>query len=237
MGLEAEMKTELPVFSKIADMEVEVQDGKVTMNSNNFNGVALHKTGVQPGTVAWVLQVTGNTIQVTCGDYHDWDEEWPKAKSYISTVLKLLRAATLNVVAVGCQVIDKFVYSEDPRPYSINDVFLDESELLTKQVKNSGELWHIHQGWFDLPSPDAGSKLLSHLNLSSARLNNNKLTATIDHSMQLIYEQPIAVIDMFGAQDEKSKIDSIFEKLHDTNKSVLKRLLNVQKLREIGLPT
>jgi hypothetical protein len=232
--LETELKAELPVFSKTGGMGVTVQDGNVTVEGNNFTGVALHKTGDHLGTVAWALRVADNTIHATCGDYDDWDKEWPKAKSLISTVLKLLNSTTLNISVVGCQVIDKFVYLDEPQDYSVEDIFSIDSELLTKKVSGSGQLWHIHQGWFDESSTAPGSKLLSQLNLSSGRLNN-KLTTTIDHTMQLIYTQLVTIDEMFTPKGESIKIDTVFKELHDTNKLTLKKLLNTEKLIEIGL--
>lgn len=234
--LETALKAELPVFSKIGGMGVTVQDGNVTVEGNNFTGVALHKTGGHLGTVAWALRVTDNTIHATCGDYDDWNIEWPKARSLISAVLNLLNSTTLNISVVGCQVIDKFVYLDDTKDYRVEDIFSIDSELLTKKVRDSGELWHIHQGWFDESLTAPGSKLLSQLNLSSGRLNN-KLTTTIDHTMQLIYTQLVTIDEMFTPKDGSIKIDMVFKELHDINKLILKKLLNEKKLLEIGLST
>lgn len=235
LGLESVLKVELPVFSKLQGFGVTVENNQVTAQSSEFKGVVLQKLGDSVGKIDWILQVTEDNLQVTCGKYTRWANVLPKSLEYIQAVFKFLELDTLSIASVGCQFIDKFVYEVTPDTYMLSDVFNADSQFLPLRVKSSGNLWHVHQGWFETIKDFPENKALNQLNLTSSLLNE-KLTAVIDHITQIILEKPISVKSLMGNNGQYiTLMDSLLASTHDSNKEILKKLLSKHKITEIGL--
>jgi succinate dehydrogenase flavin-adding protein (antitoxin of CptAB toxin-antitoxin module) len=69
------------------------------------------------------------------------------------------------------------------------------------------------------------------LNLSTAENPANiTITTTIDHAAHLRFDSPKALKEL----DDKF-IRKAFDELHESNKAIIKQLLNHEQLRTIGL--
>jgi uncharacterized protein (TIGR04255 family) len=234
LGLQSLLEKDFPIFNKLAGIGVHISNEQVTAQTSEFQGVILQKLSSMPGRPSWVLRVNEASIQVTCGEYDRWENVWPRARSYIEATCQFLNLDSLPVVSIGCQVIDKFVYEEQPEHYVLGDIFNPDSEYLPPRTRSSGKMWHAHQGWFEEPGDTSRFKMLTQLNLSSAMLND-RLTAVIDYINQIIFNEPISVTTVMERQNDKSLLDSYFNDIHDKNKHVLTKLLSSGKLTEIGL--
>lgn len=235
LGLESVLKTELPVFSKLGAIGVTFENNQVTAQSSEFNGVSLQKLGDSPGKIDWVLQVTEDSLQVTCGSYDRWNTVLPKALYYIQSVYNFLDLNSLSIATIGCQFIDKFVYETNPEKYNLADVFDVDSKFLPQNVRNSESLWHVHQGWFEIINTLPLAKGLNQLNLASSLLNE-KLTAVIDHITHIMLDKPISVKSLLEIKEtDVTLMAKILTEIHDSNKEILKKLLSENKKKEIGL--
>lgn len=235
LGLESVLKSELPVFSKLQGFGVTVENNQVTAQSSEFKGVVLQKLGDLPGKIDWVVQVSEDSLQVTCGKYDRWMFVLPKALEFIQTVYRFLDLDSLSINTIGCQFIDKFVYEINPEPYNLGDVFDVESKFLPRNVKDSNDLWHVHQGWFGEISTLTNAKAINQLNLTSSLLNE-KLTAVVDHITHIVLEKSISVKSLLEVDNTgTTAMAKVLSDVHNCNKEILKKLLSEKKQKEIKL--
>ena len=235
VGLESFLKAQLPVFSKLQEFGVTVENNQVKAQSSEFKGVVLQKLSETPGKIDWVVQVSEDSLQVTCGKYDRWIFVLPKALEYIQAVYRFLDLDSLSINAIGCQFIDKFVYEVNPEPYHLGDVFDVESKFLPRNVKDSKDLWHAHQGWFGKINTLPTAKAINQLNLTSSLLNE-KLTAVVDHITHIVLEKSISVKSLLEADaQETTLMAKVLSDVHNCNKEILKKLLSEKKQKEIKL--
>jgi uncharacterized protein (TIGR04255 family) len=227
-GLHERLKEDYPIFSPMKTLEV------------NFTGSEVsHKTGVTSGGVfqklqddgrpIWTLRIEDKAIVVSCAKYERWGDVSSKALDHIKTAITFVNNDSNAVTSLIHQIVDRFV-TADKSEYDIKQVFDPNSPYLTGQALKAGMLWHVFQGWFD-NKKEFGGKLLNVLNLSTAESPANiTITTTIDHTAHLQFESPKALEDL----DDKF-IRKAFDELHESNKLIIKHLLNNDQLKAIGL--
>lgn len=194
-------------------------------------------------TLAWRFQVTGNMLGVTCFDYTNWDEIWPKACRFLTTALEAAEVA-MPVAEVGYQVVDKFVYQENDGEslYSPFEVFNKDSIYLTDKVGQAGPLWHVHQGWFEATSglPSEQAKTLHQLNLSNTeeQLVGKRFASVIDHRGAVRFVPGATTLPELLVPDEQTGgnlLSTLFVQLHHKNVQIMSELLTQEKLDSIGI--
>ncbi len=236
LGLEAELKAELPIFTKIQKVEFTIDQSGMSRRPADFSGVQLQQLKSHGGLnqVSWVMKVDEQSIHITCGHYTRWHDVSRKVFQFLTTAIGFLDADSLRVVGVASQVRDKFVYANEPSDYELSDVFNLNSDFLTRKTASAGALWHLHQGWFDVCASLSNARALNVLNIASARFGN-QLTAMIDHSVQSNLIESIAAREAFVAEADSSVIYRTYCEFHELNKSILAQLLAPQQLRAIGM--
>jgi len=221
-------KDELPDFSRTTKVTFKHEAGKPPEHLVKESGLKLQK--FEPsGKIGWVVNVIENQIVVTCQSYDRWNKVWGQADKYIQAALKHLDLNSLSVQACVLQYVDRFT-EKSTLAYDVNEVFDKKTAYLTSKANSVGKLWHVHQGWFDEKSAD--EKILNVLNLGTNE-DSGKIITTIDHSLQLQFLKPKPAKKFFDAKKEYAKA---FLFLHESNKNVIKSLLN-QKQRKalVGL--
>lgn len=225
-GLHELLKTEYPNFTPTNTMEVRVV-GEVSQQVGITASGCLLQNFRPDGRPSWTLRVDGNAIVVSCMEYERWKDVSDKALAHIKATLALINNETNAVVSLVLQVVDRFVTAHDDG-YNIEQVFNNQSRYLTKQALEAGKFWHVYQGWFD-SKPELGGQLLNVLNLSTAESPTGIIT-TIDHAAHLQL-QPLKAVheldDIFTPR--------VFGALHESNKSVVKNLLNNEQREAIKL--
>ncbi|QWD66037.1 hypothetical protein [Polynucleobacter sp. MWH-Aus1W21] len=196
------------------------------------------------GTHSWRVNIQANVIVVTCFDYSEWEEVWPRAKKYLAAICGISEAPN-EIIEIGFQVIDKFVYESEVKEdsYSIHEVFKKDCKYLTAKSSSSGLLWHVYQGWFqateDFPSSEA--KTLHQLNLSSADetlVDSQRLATIIDHRASIRFmPETMSLQKLMRNVDQGSGLvmDSAFNQLRNQNKEIISELLTSEKLKSIGI--
>jgi uncharacterized protein (TIGR04255 family) len=238
LSLEQSLKDVLPNFLRLNSVTLNVTDNAPTEQMQKMSGV-LMQNFQKNGKQDWILRTSENRIIVNCLAYDSWVNVWPRVRRMLLQAAQCVDSETNWVVSAALQVTDKFVYDEKPSHYSISDVFNPDSEFLTPRVKNLGAMWHVFQGWFeDNPSKyDEDNKILHVAKLSSAYINE-KLVATIDHTLQSNFSKPLGVSNFIGLENAESGsefMNMLFKHLHDKNSELLRNILIKEQLDAIGL--
>lgn len=202
-----------------------------TMQTSRF-------TAKKDGTPAWLVQATGNVVQVQCHEYTKFKDVWATARRYLQCALSAIDEQ-IPVAEIGFQVIDKFTHPDGGNwaDYEMTELFDSESVYLTPKSRNSGVLWHVYQGWFDQFD---GNHVLHQLNLSNTVVNATQALHTfIDHrgALRAPSEDTLLELKPFVElqADGSFKLDALFKELHAQNRAVIEDLLTPEKLKLIGI--
>lgn len=227
-GLHERLKNDYPTFNLTKTMEVNFTGSEVNQKVDVTSGGVLQKLQ-DDGRPIWTLRVEGNAIVVSCAKYERWGDVSSKALDHIKAAIAFVNDDGNAVTSLIHQIVDRFVIAKKDE-YNICQVFNTQSPYLTGQALNAGVLWHVFQGWFE-DKQEFGGRLLNVLNLGTAENPANiTITTTIDHTAHLRFESPKALEEL----DDKF-IRKAFDELHESNKSIIKRLLNHDQLQAIGL--
>lgn len=238
-SLEHSLKTTLPSFSKTSALSINVVDNAPAEQTQKMSGVLL-QCFQENGKPDWVLRASDKTIVVNCLKYDNWKNVWPKACQLMLKAAQCVDSDRISIAQAVFQVVDKFVYDEKPMPYSIGDVFNLDSVFLTQHAKSSGELWHVFQGWFEgISGHDANEDEVLHTLKLGSSINNEKLMALIDHTLQRNFKgRVVSVKDFLGPETPENGsafANQLFKDLHDKNVKLLRNLLAKEQQTAIGL--
>lgn len=227
-GLHERLKADYPTFNLTKTMEVNFTGSEVSQKMDITSGGVLQN--LQPdGRPIWTLRVEGNAIVVSCTKYERWGDISSKALDHIKAAIAFVNNDSNAVTSLIHQIVDRFVTANKDE-YDISQVFNTQSPHLTGQALKAGKFWHVFQGWFD-DKKEFGGKVLNVLNLSTAENSGNiTITTSIDHTAHLQFESPKAIEEL----DDKF-IRKAFDELHESNKSIIRQLLNKDQLKAIGL--
>lgn len=227
-GLHERLKADYPTFNLTNMVEVSVTGNEIGPKVGVTSGGLLQN--LQPdGRPIWTLRVEGNAIVVSCTKYERWKDISPKALEHINAAIVFVNNDRNAVTSLIHQIVDRFV-TADKAEYDISQVFNTQSPYLTGQALKAGKFWHVFQGWFE-DKQTLGGKFLNVLNLSTSENPANiTITTSIDHTAHLRFDSPKAIEEL----DDKF-IRKAFDELHETNKSIIRHLLNNDQLKAIGL--
>lgn len=223
-SLKETLKDKLPSFEFISSIEISYEANVVSHRQSEKKGVLLQK--IKPdGKPAWLLRVEQNSILVNCFEYERWDTSFPPVLDLLIHAARLVSNDENPLSSVVHQVVDRFVLPTECE-YSIAEVFEVESKYLTRQATESGNLWHVHQGWFDVQED---MKLLNVLNLGTNVTPSGHIS-TIDHAIHLRDK----VLPAEKAANSEW-LEMMFGLMHEKNKTIVRDLLNTVQLEAIGL--
>lgn len=179
-------------------------------------------------TPQWALTIQHTHIGVNCLRYTRWAEVWARARDLFVAVCERIHEPRLPISNVSLQYINQFVANQ-PLENSANlRVLRAETRFLPPRFVDNGELWHVHQGWFEqVPEPKPGTKL--HVINFGTQKDAERITLTIDHLLRL---QPDAM-DLefcFGTQ-----FAALMERLHDEHKAMLREVLTSEMAESVHL--
>lgn len=229
MTIKEIFKDDYPVFTTNSLWNVRLE-GKDTapISTHQLAGVTLQRLNENTKKPVWAIKTEPNSIIVSCFAYDRWKVASEKAVNDLITVIKVVDDGRNPINHLVLHVVDRFVGGTSDS-YKITQVFNARSRYLSKQSKEAGVLWHVHQGWFEYIHEKA-DRMLHNLNLSTNATPQGILT-TIDHSIRYNYKDPAAASDVANYNIAKE----IFDTLHERNKSVVVDLLNKNQCRKIKL--
>lgn len=240
MGLKETLKNDLPIANQLQSINIIINDeSKKTEQSatSTFSGLSLQAKTADDLNIGWELRIDGNSIRVTCREYDRWHNVWPKALKFIKECFVFLDSSNLAIEHFGCQIIDKFVYQDNPEEaYFISDILNKDSEYLSNKLRTQNkQAWHINQGWFDDPIDTTYSRWLNQLTVMSGFVND-KLTTSINHIGQATFENPIPIAQVLVKKENATTlIKSTFDEFHKRNKLILDTLLSEVSKQQITL--
>lgn len=190
------------------------------------------------GTHTWRVDANGNVIQVTCGEYTDFQEIWARAERYLRGLASVV-SPDIGVVEVGLQIVDKFTYLPDlaEDSYQVDELFRADSPFLTGNARDSGLLWHVYQGWFE---GVGGAKMLHQVNIANTNATevDQRFASVIDHRMVVRWmtSPAPALSELLGSDSEEVRsLAGLMRRMHRRNVEVMKKVLTDEKQRDIGL--
>lgn len=235
-----------PVYKLEHQVKMNSQNNPTVDSKQTLSGFELESFD-KDGELDWGLSISDNKLLIHCLNYSTWEKVWKDALSYISEIFETISYDdSLKISNFGLKYLDKFVYSGRIENYSSTDIFKTENNFLTKNVLDSGSVWHCHSGWFEdlseefIVEDSYVFKCLNQLNVESnaTSKDNHEIIVSIDHGTFLIPKKVIANDNEFGIEVNKidiSYISKSFELLHAKNKKVLKELLNEDMCERIDL--
>lgn len=175
---------------------------------------------LENGSFDWSIHAEQNMLIITCLAYKGWEKTWPRARTYLQTLADQIINAN-PIKAINLQYTNIFLSSISEQ-YDLRDVFNENSLYLTDNIKKTGSLWHLFQGWIE-ENAILKCKYLNNLNLATSIKNKDHVTAVT------ILRQ--AQIDNL----ELDNLDKIMNQLHDDLKKILGNVLAPSMAKEIGL--
>lgn len=189
------------------------------------------------GTHRWRVQLTANQLQVACFDYSRFADVWQRALGYLRPMLTAAGVESL-VAEVSHQYVDKFLYPVGMTvdQYNLDELFQPGTPYLTPQVRESGLLWHVFQGWFE---KDTGrDRVLHQINISNTELGAQHYGCIIDHrcvKQAALALMPTATAMADNAEATNCLLDTVMRELHSHHMHVVGRLLSREKQKQIGM--
>jgi uncharacterized protein (TIGR04255 family) len=229
MTLQKSMEERYPIFNttNVVKMKMEPDSKSIPQSTSSMSGVVLQKIK-KDGRPSWTLRADVNSIVITCFDYETWNETSPQAIGDLIKVLSIISSNQNLIEGFALQVVDRFVGASKEN-YQLKHVFNTKSKYLPRHIRESGALWHNHQGWFN-DADNFNGQFLNILNLSTNEAPPSIIT-TIDHTTRLLFS-PVKQTDEIT---DMKLLEGIFNTLHDSNKETVKDLLNAKQLKAIKL--
>lgn len=201
------------------------------------------------GTFDTRLMLSGATLTVNFLVYTRWHELWPKAASWIQTVLDAVGGAVapgpvqpIGVTSLAHQIIDVFLWQDGPDDLSAREIFLDRHPRLPEAAWNAtGQSWQsVHsinlRNEIDL-LPSAA--LIDYLLIDVSEEASVGWRLRMEQILEVRLAQPIPpeVVFQRASHDAPKLADSVMEGLHNRNRKLVQSLLRPDMLSRIGMDT
>jgi uncharacterized protein (TIGR04255 family) len=181
---------------------------------------------------AWEVRLDVSGISASCHEYSSWDKAFSFFKSVFDVFIKIPLVADRELGTLQLQVVDKF--TDDSLPLQgMNRLFSLDCPFITENVRKSGELWHVHQGWIET-LPVCG-QTVCQVNLSSQR-NVDTLDYFIDMVfVRLVQTEEQPTFSSLSKEATQLGVESLYNELHLKNKELLRKVITNERQDQIGL--
>lgn len=203
------------------------ESGINVKDSGEINQIILERFG-SDGIPEFTLSLQGNIINFSSNKYSRWASISTEAFAILSQFVNLVLPDP-GISVFGLQYLDEFIVTGDIDSFRASMLFDSNSKILPSSVFERIGPWHNHMGWFDDGKIVQHDKLLHNLNVNVVP-QHEKVIVQIIGAHRFILTNPIS-----NNVNIDSAMASKFQILHDTNKVLLKKLLNKQALKEIHL--
>ncbi|WP_110807247.1 TIGR04255 family protein [Rhodobacter viridis] len=187
------------------------------------------------GTIALRLSFENNTVFFNCLTYTRWADIWPLAQDVLSKSLSVVASvggsqAPLIAREIIYQTIDVFGWHGGKDQYDVSELLNVDGEYVPRRLLGGGSAWHLYQGWFEKwNNLDAGA-LLNRIHFDA--VNEPTIEVRMDSTLALRLENGIRVLNGDGSLGDAC---IVFDKLHESNKSILKKFLSQAMIKKINL--
>lgn len=227
----AQWKADLPRLARqdVMQFTFDVSAAAQPQPIPSIGGVAFERFKPD-GTLDWRLRVDPGAIWVNCLSYTRWSGVYPLARRYMAEALEVLRKNPNSINSVVLQYIDIYEWQGEKAQYSARELFDVDSPYVSHSIFEVGHLWHMHQGWLK-PTPLTKGRVLERIHAEGVENEHGVAIVKLDSYIQYQLE---AMIPASSAFRDKI-VDPMFEDAHDQAKVLLRKLLNDDTARRIGL--
>ncbi len=183
------------------------------------------------GRPDWTGSFGENRILVSCHFYDSWESVWPAAKKRLGLLLGCVDQYK-NIFSIDYSVTDTFNAKSIDKSLVPSNLFKDNEFIAKYILESKDSRWDFSQGWFE--NPTTQDQILMRIE-GQGGIENDVVIASI---VNLYSQRPgtrIAVKDLLDSADGSSVIDQVFERFHDQNKDLLRKLLVDGLLNRMGL--
>jgi uncharacterized protein (TIGR04255 family) len=161
-----QFKSELPGGGPIQGMAFSFGGPAIQVpvmpQSMSVAGVLLNRTAPD-GSLESELRLEQASMSFRTTRYSRWTTIWNSAQRYFEAVLGVYLDTGAQLVSVGLNFVDKFVWHGDINDCDASKLLRNNSEYVAPHVFNRRDLWHIHSGAFE--SVDRNTKRLINMNI------------------------------------------------------------------------
>ena len=236
--VQADLKDVFPHFKDIQKVpEIQINEKGVSMKPGPASLAGFECSRVKADTKpARVLRFLDNMLAVNFLEYRDWQTTLRDSLEYIGVVLSSVTLSTNPVQAFSLRYIDRYTFNGPPDEPSAEMLFRNGNAYMAPRCFSGGPVWHCNSGWFELP--DAGSRILNQLNVSSATIDGVS-TSTVDHNAIWQLRVPRQTIDSLfePSSNGNASLRDALDILHNSNGRILRDMLLPDMLTKIGMQT
>lgn len=227
---------ELPGKRDVARQGFSIPLGKQASPINHpiINTGIIRMSASRDGSIESELRIERSAITFLTTRYTRWKEIWGQASRYFNAVLPLYLENT-NLIAVGMNYVDKFVWKGNSENFNPKLLIHENSKYVCKHIFETNDLWHSHTGAFI--RIDKITKRLININIDCVNEVNPEgerkvisiTTSASDQFNQLGYEPYSA------DEDSIAMIDEHMQNIHLFGKSILSQLITEHMSKRIAL--
>lgn len=189
---------------------------------------------LQPnGEPAWSLRIHKTFLAVSCHDYSRWDEIWDSARGLMAPFVPIL-ARDRGISVIGLQYVDQFNVTGDPDAFRARDLLREGSRLVPENVFGLDGLWHAHHGYFEQHASPTAHRRLNSVEVDVIDMNDTRLIQ-ISTAHRAILDEPAANGARLLNNQDGGELQHYMIELHNTNKALLRDLLNEETCTRIAL--
>lgn len=208
------------------------QGGQQVKAVSQSGGFTMQRILGFPGVPSRVITVNPDSCIIVINDYTRWAAIKSDIDRYFDVILHSVGKHSIAINSIGLQYTDVFNWKADPKELSLSEVFAAGNPYLVPHVlgQNAPMLWHSHHGYFLDCNEPVPYKQLDNINVSRVdAMGSHSLQVLTSHKAQL--NSPMWKIN----KENRPKISEIQEKLHYSNKQILRALFTEELSRKIKL--
>jgi uncharacterized protein (TIGR04255 family) len=189
---------------------------------------------LQPyGDPAWSLAFERNFLAVNCHVYSRWNEIWPIAMELLLPFVPVL-ARECGIAVIGLQYVDQFRATGPNGSFKAEDLWREGSPLLPAHVFQLEDLWHSHHGYFENLTEPTAHRRLNNIDVDVVKADQERLIQ-ITTAHRAFLDQRATDESVLIKDGEGGQLHHHMSELHQTNKRILRKILNDAVCDQINL--
>ena len=183
------------------------------------------------GKATWSAQFGESTISLSCKRYTRWDEVWSEAYKRISLLMGIVDPHKF-IASIDYAAVDKFSALTDTNSLLSKNILKENEWVPSYLLEYSDPRWDFSCGRFlDVQSD---TLLLERMEAQSA-IESNRTIVSISNLFSLRFESAVRAKDIVVEEGLSEKFASVWQDLHDRNKTAIKSILIDELQNRMGL--
>ena len=184
------------------------------------------------GQREWAGNLGNNQIVVSCHKYTRWEMVWPEAEKRLNALLNCVDRYK-PVASIDYGVIDSFRANKNDN-ILVPRIIFQKNDYISPLILNvEDQRWDFSQGWFE--GVGSTSQTLVRLEGRSA-IHNDLVVANIHNIHSHRFGAGISINNLLEKGEiQQPMFEEIFEKFHQNNKDLLRKLLVKELLSKMNL--